>query len=211
MSNLILRLFSTIIIIPIFVYLVYLNNLFFNFFLLALYFISFYELKFLIKKKIKFFFWLQILIIIFLYSFLKLRGDTFYDFVYLFWIISIVWLSDIGGYVFGKIFGGVKLCKWSPNKTVSGFLGSIIFSQFSIIILVIYLPNFVITNAHFIMQFFLCLISVFGDLFFSYLKRNFDIKDYSKLIPGHGGLLDRIDGLIFVVIVSFLLKLFIVL
>ncbi len=208
MSNLILRLFSIIIIIPIFVYLVYLNNFFFNFFLIALYFISFYELKFLIKKKIKFFFLLQILIIIFLFSFLKLRGDTFYDFVYLFWIISIVWLSDIGGYVFGKIFGGVKLSKWSPNKTVSGFLGSIIFSQFSIIILVIYLPNFVITNIHFIMQFFLCLISVFGDLFFSYLKRNFEIKDYSKLIPGHGGLLDRIDGLIFVLIVSFLLKLF---
>jgi len=206
MSNLILRLCSIIIILPIFIYLVYLNNFFFNFFLIALYFICFFELKFLIKKKLTNFFLLQILIIIFLFSFLKLRGDTFYDFVYLFWIMSIVWLADIGGYVFGKIFGGAKLCKWSPNKTISGFLGSIIFSQFSIIILIIYIPNFDIRNTHVIMQFFLCITSVFGDLFFSYFKRNYDIKDYSKLIPGHGGLLDRIDGLIFVLIVSFLLK-----
>ena len=113
-------------------------------------------------------------------------------------IISICFLSDIGGYVFGKIIGGKKLTKISPNKTISGSIGSFIFSIFSLIIFsnVDNLKlNFNFDNL------FLCLsislICQLGDLFISLLKRKAKIKDTGKILPGHGGILDRVDGIIF--------------
>ena len=112
--------------------------------------------------------------------------------------------SDIGGFVFGKIFKGPKLTRISPNKTYSGSIGSILFTCFS-------LPTFLF---FFTDKFYLSLIIVslatslscqLGDLFFSFLKRKAKIKDTGNFLPGHGGILDRIDGILFGVPVGFIM------
>lgn len=116
-------------------------------------------------------------------------------------IISITWLSDVGGYVFGKFFKGKKISVISPNKTYAGFVGSLVLSQASIIILLnskISFYDFFFYNLFFIA--FCSLIVILGDLFFSFCKRKCNIKDYSNIIPGHGGIFDRFDGMIFLVI-----------
>ena len=112
--------------------------------------------------------------------------------------------SDIGGYIFGKIIGGKKLTKISPNKTISGSIGSFVFS-ITIFNLIIYLygdiHNFKIEILiwNLIIPLILSLINQLGDLFVSYFKRKAGIKNTSKLIPGHGGVLDRFDGIIFAI------------
>ena len=139
------------------------------------------------------------------YEIYKLEKPTF--FLYL---ISICFFTDIGGYTFGKIIGGKKLSKISPNKTISGAVGSFIFSIIPLIIVLNY--NFLdlefnLKNIMFCLL--ISLISQIGDLFISFIKRGAKIKDTGNLLPGHGGMLDRVDGLIFAVPFSyFLLKLF---
>ena len=135
--------------------------------------------------------------------------DVNLNFFYLILIICI--FSDVGGYVFGKTIGGKKLTKISPNKTISGSVGSFIFSIFPIIF--IYLFNievqFLKLNlVNILFSLFVSLICQLGDLFFSYFKRLNNKKNYSNLFPGHGGLLDRIDGLIIVIPVIYLIKIF---
>jgi phosphatidate cytidylyltransferase len=139
------------------------------------------------------------------YEFHKSEGPTFF-----LYIISICFLTDIGGYVFGKLIGGKKLSKISPNKTISGTIGSFIFSIFPLIIFL----NLGYLNLEFdLNNILLCLlvslISQLGDLFISFFKRKAKIKDTGKLLPGHGGVLDRVDGIIFAIpFAYFLLKLF---
>ena len=108
-------------------------------------------------------------------------------------IISIA--SDLGGYFFGKLLKGNKLTKISPNKTVSGVIGAFIFS---ILIIPIFYTNlnFISTNLLFVATIFISLVSQLGDLFISFLKRLAKVKDTGNILPGHGGLLDRIDGMI---------------
>jgi phosphatidate cytidylyltransferase len=133
----------------------------------------------------------------------KLQGPVF--FVYL---ISICFFTDIGGYVLGKIIGGRKLSKISPNKTISGAIGSFLFSLVPLILFSYfnYLDlEFNLSNI--LYNLLVSLISQLGDLFVSYLKRKSKIKDTGKILPGHGGVLDRVDGIIFAVPFSyFLLK-----
>jgi phosphatidate cytidylyltransferase len=105
-------------------------------------------------------------------------------------------LSDIGGLVFGKIFKGKKLTKISPNKTISGSIGSFIFSLLLIPFFYQELMIFSIFSLVLI-TLMTSLISQLGDLFISYLKREAKVKDTSDLLPGHGGFLDRLDGVIF--------------
>ena len=130
--------------------------------------------------------------------------------IFFLYIISICFFTDIGGYVFGKIIGGVKLAKISPNKTISGTVGSFILSIAPLIIVL----NFDYLNLEFnLINIAFCLlislISQLGDLFISFLKRKAKVKDTGKILPGHGGVLDRMDGIIFAVPFSyFLLKLF---
>ena len=125
------------------------------------------------------------------------------------YVITICFFTDIGGYVFGKIIGGKKLSKISPNKTISGTVGSFIFSIFPLIFVLNF--NYFdleinLTNIFFCLL--ISLISQLGDLFISFIKRKAKIKDTGKLLPGHGGALDRVDGIIFAVPFSyFLLKL----
>ena len=126
------------------------------------------------------------------------------------YLISICFFTDIGGYVFGKIIGGKKLSKISPNKTISGTVGSFIFSIVPLLTALYF--NYLdlelnLTNIIFCLL--ISLISQLGDLFISFIKRKAKIKDTGNLLPGHGGILDRVDGIIFAVPFSyFLLKLF---
>ena len=126
------------------------------------------------------------------------------------YVISICFFTDIGGYTFGKIIGGKKLSNISPNKTISGTIGSFIFS---IIPLIFFLnTNYLdlelnINNVLFCLL--VSLISQLGDLFISFFKRKAKIKDTGKILPGHGGILDRVDGIIFAVPFSYFLLRFI--
>ena len=104
--------------------------------------------------------------------------------------------SDIGGMAFGKFFKGKKLTKISPKKTISGSIGAFVFS-----ILLIFIFNKNFENYVFMKVLFFTVtvsfISQIGDLFISFLKRKANVKDTSDILPGHGGFLDRIDGIIF--------------
>ena len=121
--------------------------------------------------------------------------------VFFLYVLSVCICSDIGGYIIGKNIGGKKLTKISPNKTISGSLGSFCFSM---------LPLLVFNNfdkfeysLYSIDNFLFCLkvslVCQLGDLFVSYFKRKAKVKDTGRILPGHGGILDRIDGIIFAV------------
>ena len=134
-------------------------------------------------------------------------SETKTDIIY---ILLICIFSDIGGYVVGKSIGGKKLTKISPNKTISGSIGSFIFSLIPMLILLI-IYDYTKDNSFklqvsflqiILLTLFLSLICQVGDLFISYFKRKAKIKDTGSILPGHGGLLDRIDGIIFVLPVS---------
>jgi len=116
--------------------------------------------------------------------------------IILLYTILICIMSDIGGYSFGKIFKGKKLTKISPNKTISGLIGAFVFSLLLLIVL-----NFTIENLNLIKYLILTLAvssaSQLGDIFISYIKRKAKVKNTSDILPGHGGLLDRLDGIIF--------------
>jgi len=126
--------------------------------------------------------------------------------IFFLYIISICFFTDIGGYIFGKIIGGKKLSKISPNKTIAGAIGSFILSIIPLIITLNF--NFLdlefnLTNIVFCLL--ISLISQIGDLFISLIKRKAEIKDTGNLLPGHGGILDRMDGIIFAVPFSYIL------
>ena len=124
-------------------------------------------------------------------------------------ILMICVFSDIGGYVFGKTFGGRKLTKISPNKTVSGSLGSFILSYIGFFVTLFYFNEYLFVRleieALFFIPFFISSICQLGDLFISYYKRKAKIKNTGNIIPGHGGLLDRIDGTIFALPIGFII------
>ena len=130
--------------------------------------------------------------------------------IFFLYIISICFFTDIGGYVFGKLIGGKKLSKISPNKTISGTIGSFIFSIAPLIIFLnLGFLNFDFDSNNILVCLLVSLISQLGDLFISFFKRKAKIKDTGKLLPGHGGVLDRVDGIIFAIpFTYFLLKLF---
>ena len=111
-------------------------------------------------------------------------------------LVSIA--TDIGGLVVGKTFKGKKLTKISPKKTISGSVGSFIFSFLLIPFFINELPTYNILFLVFL-TFLISLTSQLGDLFISTLKRRANVKDTSDILPGHGGLLDRVDGIIFAI------------
>ena len=115
--------------------------------------------------------------------------------IYIFFIILISIFTDIGGIVVGKIFKGKKLTKISPNKTVSGAVGSLLFSIILIPFFISYLDIFTFNSLVFY-TLLVSIISQFGDLFISLIKRKAKVKHTSDLLPGHGGFLDRIDGVL---------------
>lgn len=124
---------------------------------------------------------------------LLINSNTTY---FLILTLLICFASDIGGFTFGKLFKGKKLTKISPNKTISGCLGSFFFS-FLIILFFSYSKLIGINYNFLIYAFSTSLLCQIGDIFISYIKRKANVKDTGNLLPGHGGILDRIDGILF--------------
>tara|TARA_A100001035_G_C27748280_1_gene485120 strand:+ start:382 stop:1029 length:648 start_codon:yes stop_codon:yes gene_type:complete len=163
--------------------------------------------KIFLKKKL---FLFAILVLIQLYT-LYLLSLIFFPFVqndsqkinYLFLIISICITSDIGGYIVGNIVKGKKLTKISPKKTYSGMIGSFIFS---LIISSVLFKDLVSIQSLIIFIFLISLISQIGDILISLLKRTAKLKDTGNILPGHGGLLDRFDGLFFAIPLGFMIS-----
>ena len=118
----------------------------------------------------------------------------------LYFIIITCISTDIGGYIFGKIFRGKKLTKISPNKTYSGLIGSFILS---ISVTIIFFKEYADLERIILISFIISTISQIGDLYISYLKRKAKVKDTGKILPGHGGILDRLDGVIFALPLGF--------
>ena len=116
--------------------------------------------------------------------------------IYLLYCTLVTILSDIGGLVFGKTFKGRKLTKISPNKTISGSIGSLIFS---LCLIPFFYKKYINDNfiTLIVIPILISITAQLGDLFISYLKRKAKVKDTSDLLPGHGGFLDRVDGLLF--------------
>ena len=155
------------------------------------------------------FFGFLFLILSFISSY-YLRGNDFNTILIFIWLLLISVFTDTGGYFFGKFFGGKKLTKISPNKTYAGSLGSFLFSILLLIILSkisIYNSLIEINFKYISITLLLSLVSQIGDLVISFYKRKNYVKNTGKLLPGHGGLLDRIDGIIFVIPVGYSLKL----
>ena len=213
-SELISRILTSIILLPILFYATIYSGIYLKVLLILFYFLSVYEI---IKntKNILFISIASILLFFSFYAFYFLRGDTKYSLIIIVWILISTFFSDIGGYIFGKIIKGKKLIKVSPNKTYSGAIGSVILSCLSLPLLNLVqtfffnklLINFLEFNFLFL-TIFISITCQLGDLSVSFLKRKINIKNISNILPGHGGVLDRIDGLIFVLIFCFLLKLF---
>ena len=138
---------------------------------------------------------------LFLYSAYTTKIDKGAYFIL--FILSVCIFSDIGGYVVGKSVGGKKLTKISPNKTVSGSIGSFLFSLFPLGILAILDEYFIILIKTDYIVILICLAISFscqlGDLIISFFKRMAKVKDTGNILPGHGGMLDRIDGIIFAI------------
>ena len=193
------RLITSLILIPVSIFFIIKGSIFFIFFLSILFLAASYEWLLMTKKNNLY----RLLGIIFLffsfYSAHEFReNENYKDFLF---IITICIFTDIGGYIFGKIFKGPKLTKISPKKTYAGVFGSF-FLPF-ITALVIYEYQYTdqipAKGTYFLtIVLLISLISQIGDLIISYFKRKAKLKDTGKILPGHGGLLDRIDGIIFV-------------
>ena len=217
MTNLKKRVLTSLVVLPLSFFFVMKGGYYLLFFLMAIFFIANYELFSVFNKRTTILS-LELILILSLLSIYYLAEHTKdASFYILLWVI-ILWIcSDVGGYVFGKIFKWKKLTKISPKKTLSGVFGSFVFSIFSIFIADAILPeiagfaslektllNF-LDLKFFFLAIILSLVAQVGDLTISYFKRLEKIKDTGKILPGHGGIFDRIDGLMFVVIITFIL------
>ena len=204
------RLLSSLILIPISIFFIIEGSVFFTFFLSILFLATIYEWLKMSKKNNL----LKFLGIIFLffsfYTAFYVRENS--GLIYFLFIIIVCIFTDIGGYVFGKTFKGPKLTNISPNKTYAGVFGSFLFSIIAGLIFIKYyliLSTNIKNDQFFILTLilFISFVSQIGDLIISYFKRKAKLKNTGKILPGHGGLLDRIDGLIFVLPAIYLLQL----
>ena len=193
------RIFSSLVLISIIIFFIIKGTVFLNLFILFCFLISLYEWHMMKKNNI---YYVSGIIFLFLSFYSVFRLTNFEaNYSYFLFILLICISTDIGGYIFGKFFKGKKLTKISPNKTYSGVLGSftlsIVLSYLFLDLTTIfpYLKFNSINTLIFILS--ISLISQVGDIIISYFKRKSKIKNTGKIIPGHGGLLDRIDGMIF--------------
>ena len=206
MTNLQKRIVTSLIVLPVSIYFILMGGNYIVSFLYTILILGNFEVFSVFKRKLSIIF-LDIVLVISLLSILFLRNDTFASFFLLIWLIILTICSDIGGYVFGKVFKWKKLTKISPKKTFSGVIGSFIFSLLSVFIVGFIFqvisgldPNFLIKTKYFVLALIFSIVAQIGDLTISYLKRLEKIKDTGKILPGHGGIFDRIDSLMFVII-----------
>ena len=190
MSDFIKRILSSIILLPLVIYFILMGSFYLIFLIVICFFAASYEWHKMVKNRMHMLIGYFFLILSF-YSFYKLSIEK-----YIITPLLICIATDIGGYVFGKIFKGKKLSKISPNKTYSGLFGSYILSIFLVYSI---FQKYYSFDFLFLFTILISTISQSGDLFISYIKRKAKIKDTAKIIPGHGGLLDRFDGIIFAI------------
>ena len=203
------RILSSLILIPIAFFFILKGSIFFIFFIFVCFLITSYEWHMMSKKKSYYLLGFIFLILSFLSAFI-IRNDFIHNFIL---IILICISTDIGGYTFGKLFKGPKLTKISPNKTYSGMIGSFFLSIISVLLYESYVNNgnnpfwnsYWPEHKLLIYAILISFVSQIGDLVISYFKRKSKIKNTGKIIPGHGGLLDRIDGMIFAIPFAFIL------
>ena len=189
------RILSSFILIPFSIFFILKGTFFFNFFLIICLSVTLFEWQMMSKKKPYNIFG-HIFLILSFYSAYLIRNEDEKS-LYIFLAVLLVCIStDIGGYIFGKILKGPKLTKISPKKTYSGVFGGYLLS----IIVANSFIDYVGLNFHieeFVIVIIISTISQIGDITVSYFKRLSKLKNTGKLIPGHGGILDRIDGMIF--------------
>lgn len=199
MNNFIKRFVVSLLAFPL-IYILLYQKLLFNLLILIVFLFCLYEWNKIFKKRNPIFFLGLLILLVFLFSLIRIYNIEDFNLKFL-WLILITWLTDIGGYIFGKLFGGPKLVKISPNKTWAGALGSLILSQLAF--LIFFLDNSYKFNVAIIfIQIFLSIVGQIGDILMSYIKRKNNKKDTSNFIPGHGGFLDRVDGLIWIIIIG---------
>ncbi len=212
------RILSSIILIPISTFFIFQETLFFIIFLSFLFLTTSYE--WVNMNKINFLKIIGVFYLFFAFVLAYLLREEFS--LGLFILILIICIfTDLGGYIFGKIFKGPKLIKISPKKTYSGAIGGFILSIIAALVYSNYTDygataylnlsiwtGLTLNKIFFLLILIISFLSQVGDLVISYFKRLAKVKDTGNLLPGHGGLLDRIDGIIFAIPISYLLLLY---
>ena len=204
------RIISSLILIPSSLFFIIKGSYFFIFFLIICFCTTSYEWHMMTRKKKYHFIGYFFLILSFFGAYLLRNFDNDEKGILFLFVIIICISTDMGGYVVGKIFKGPKLTKISPNKTYSGMIGSYLLSIILICFFIKYSKIFF--NEEFLFPnetlFFVILISTISqlcDILISYFKKQSKIKNTGKIIPGHGGLLDRVDGMIFALPFSYVI------
>ena len=200
MSDLIKRILSSIILLPLVLYSIFMGSFYLIFLIVICFFIASFEWHKMVKHKMYRIIGYIFLILSF-YSFYELSIEKFIIIP-----LCICISTDIGGYVFGKIFKGPKLTKISPNKTYAGMFGGYFLSIMFIIIYSKYV-NQPINLLSLITVIFISSISQIGDIVVSYFKRLSKLKNTGIILPGHGGILDRIDGMLFAIPIFYIIHL----
>ena len=198
-EEIIKRILSSIILLPTVLFFIIKGSFLFNFFIFICFLITTYEWLKLSKNNLLKLFG-TIFIVISFYTIFNIRNEFDRDYFHLLLVVIICVSTDIGGYVFGNIFKGPKLTKISPKKTYSGVIGSFLLSLIFTNLFLDFLSNvetFEFTKEMFLFILLVSFVSQIGDIIISFFKRKSKIKDTGTIIPGHGGILDRIDGMIF--------------
>ena len=201
-SELFKRILSSVILLPLVFYIIISGSFFIIFLIIICFVVSCYEWNKMNKNKSN-----KIIGFIFLlfsfYTFYDLSIEIFF----LIFVILICIATDIGGYFFGKIFKGPKLTTISPNKTYAGMIGGYLLSLIFLLVITNFIEFLLTPFQLFSLTILLSTVSQAGDIVISYFKRKANVKNTGNLIPGHGGLLDRIDGMIFAVPTLYLIEL----
>ena len=206
-KNLKKRILSSIILIPVTFFLIIYGSYLFLLLLTIIFFISAFEWHKMTKNKSYNVFGFIFLILSF-YSIYQIRMNENNSYESFLIILLICIFTDIGGYIFGKVFKGPKLISYSPNKTITGMIGSYLFPLSGVPLLLYF--NIIEKSQDILFIFFIFLISTasqLGDIVISVFKRKSKIKDTGQIIPGHGGILDRIDGMLFAFPFAYLIML----
>ena len=203
------RVLSSIILFPVVISIIIYGSILLNLLLIICFCLVLYEWHMLSKTKKYYFLGIFFLLLSF-YTTYKFK-DLNNNYINFLFILLICISTDIGGYVFGKIFKGPKLTTISPNKTFSGVIGGYLLSLVFILVFfkILSFVKFKTSFSYEILSLVIIIstVSQIGDILISYFKRNSKVKDTGNVIPGHGGLLDRVDGMIFAYPFSYLLYL----